>query len=398
MIKKEFLLKIFGPASMQRWNDKIRPVELTELDKQAHKMIIAYMLGKFEEEKEDEEINWIKIIEGGLFEFLQRLVITDLKPQLFYRIKEDQGKYNQLNEWVYEQIDPAISPLGTEFCERFRNYLFDTNENLNKRILGAAHFYATKWEFDIIERTNPNGYEITDIKNRLQTKQEEYYDLKGIQRLALYPNLRNFVDLCGQLRFQVRWSHLHRYPRTSVLGHMLIVAILSYLFSLQMGACEKRCINNYFTGLFHDLPEALTRDISHPVKRAVSGLDQLIQEYEKEEMGESVFELIPKGWHQDIEMYTQDEFESTVNIDGKRKTKSSSDEISENFNQDKYDPRDGEIVRASDDLAAFVEAYLAIENGITSRDFQEAKNSLREEYGERTISGIKFGKIYEDFS
>lgn len=395
MIRKGLLLRIYGPASMQRWNDKIRPVELTELDKQAHKMIIAYMLGKFEED-EHQEFSWIKIIEGGLFEFLQRLVITDLKPQLFYRIKEDQEKYKQLNQWVYEQIEPAISPLGDGFCKRFKDYLFDQSENINRRILGAAHFYATKWEFDIIERANPNGYEIPQIKTRLQKKQEEYYDLKGIQQLALYPNLRNFVDLCGQLRFQVRWSHLHRYPRTSVLGHILIVATLSYLFSLEIKACKKRCINNYFSGLFHDLPEALTRDISHPVKRAVSGLDQLIKEYEVEEMGESVYRLIPKEWHLEIEMFTQGEFESIINIEGRRKVKST-EEISQSYNQDKYNPRDGEIIRAADDLAAFVEAYLALENGITSHDFQEAKRSLRNKYQDKIISGIKFGEIYKDF-
>lgn len=396
MIRKGLLLKIYGPASMQRWNDKIRPVELTELDKQAHKMIITYMLGKFEED-EREEFSWIKIIEGGLFEFLQRLVITDLKPQLFYRIKEDQEKYKQLNQWVYEQIEPAISPLGDGFCKKFKDYLFEQSENINRRILGAAHFYATKWEFDIIERANPNGYEIPQIKTRLQKKQEEYYDLRGIQQFALYPNLRNFVDLCGQLRFQVRWSHLHRYPRTSVLGHILIVAILSYLFSLEIKACKKRCINNYFSGLFHDLPEALTRDISHPVKRAVSGLDQLIKEYEVEEMGESVYRLIPKEWHSEIEMFTQGEFESIINIEGRRKAKST-EEISQSFNQDKYNPRDGEIIRAADDLAAFVEAYLALENGITSHDFQEAKRSLRNKYQDKIISGIKFGEIYKDFT
>jgi len=44
MIRKAFLEKIFDAANMQRWNDKIRPVELRELDKQAHKMIIAYFL------------------------------------------------------------------------------------------------------------------------------------------------------------------------------------------------------------------------------------------------------------------------------------------------------------------------------------------------------------------
>ena len=78
MIRKAFILKLFDAALMQRWNDKIRPVELVELDKQAHKMIIAYILGKCEEE--NQPINWTEIIEGGLFELLQRLVITDIKP------------------------------------------------------------------------------------------------------------------------------------------------------------------------------------------------------------------------------------------------------------------------------------------------------------------------------
>ena len=35
------LLKIYEAASMQRWNDQIKTVEFTELDKQAHKMIVA---------------------------------------------------------------------------------------------------------------------------------------------------------------------------------------------------------------------------------------------------------------------------------------------------------------------------------------------------------------------
>ncbi|MGZ3608406.1 MAG: HD domain-containing protein, partial [Syntrophales bacterium] len=84
MIRKALILKIHDAASMQRWNDKIRPVELRELDKQAHKMVISFILGKFEEE--NPEFNWIEVIEGGLFEFLQRIIVTDLKPQIFHRI------------------------------------------------------------------------------------------------------------------------------------------------------------------------------------------------------------------------------------------------------------------------------------------------------------------------
>ena len=151
--------------------------------------------------------------------------------------------------------------------------------------------------------------------------------------MMLHRRLRNFIDLCGQLRFQLRWSYLHRIPKTSVLGHMLIVAILSYIFSLEIGACPKRCYNNYFTGLFHDLPEVLTRDIVHPVKKSISGLDSLIKEYEKQRMEEKVYGLIPRSWHDEIRLFTEIEFKSVVTCGGERVEKTS-DEISEHFNED----------------------------------------------------------------
>ncbi len=391
---KEFILEIFSAAAMQRWNDKIRPVELKELDKQAHKMTIAYFLGKFEESKNG--FNWLEVIEGGLFEFLERLVITDLKPQIFNRIKEDRKKYEELTKWVYQKLEPVISPLGQEFVERFRHYFSSTDNTLNKRILSAAHFYATRWEFDIIERANPSGYEIPSIKGFLQQKQERYYDLAGIQQLALFEKYRNFIDLCGQLRFQYRWSHINMIPRTSVLGHMLIVAVLSYLFSLQIGACPKRCFNNYFTGLFHDLPEVLTRDIISPVKRSIEGLDSLIKAYEKEQMDKEVFNLIPREWHNEMKMFTEDEFSSIAIVDGKA-LKTDTAAISLGYNEDRFNPRDGAMVKAVDDLTAYVETYCSMESGVKSSDLMEARRSIKEKHKETIIGNIDFPALFAEF-
>ena len=393
MIRKPLLLKVYDGASMQRWNDKIRPVELIELDKQAHKMIIAYVLAKFEE---SDGFSWSELIEGGIFEFLHRLVLTDLKPQIFYKIKEDRARYDQLNKWVYQQLEPVLSPLGSDFSTKFRDYFRNARENINNRILSAAHFYATKWEFDIIERTNPNGYEIGEIKRNLESQQEKYYDLKGIQQLALYSNLRNFIDLCGQLRFQTRWSHIHRVPKTSVLGHMLVVAILAYLFSLEIKACPRRGYNNFFTGLFHDLPEVLTRDIISPVKRSIKGLSRLIKRYEKKRMEEEVYHLIPKEWHSEMRMFTENEFKSIVTVKG-RIQKRRSDEINKRFNQDLYNPKDGEIVEGTDHLAAFMEVFLAMENGINTPELEKARNAIKSRYEGKRVGGIRFGEIYADF-
>ncbi len=394
MIRKALLYKIYDTANMQRWNDKIRPVELLELDKQAHKMVIAFLLGKFEEQ--DPAFDWIRVIEGGIFEFLQRAVLTDLKPQIFHKIREDRDRYARLNEWVYEQLSPVISPLGNAFVERFRTYFENPETDVNRRILDAAHFYATKWEFDIIERINPEGYEIPEIRRSMDVKQEEFYDLKGVQQMMLHRGLRNFIDLCGQLRFQLRWSYLHRIPKTSVLGHMLIVAVLSYIFSMEIGACRKRSCNNYFTGLFHDLPEVLTRDIVHPVKKSIGGLDSLIKEYEKECMEKEVYGLIPESWHEEIRLFTEIEFASVVTCEG-RWVEKTSDEINAYFNEDTYNPRDGELVQAADHLAAFLEAHLAQANGMRSPEFNRTTTSLMEEYRTKVVAGLRLGEIYADF-
>ena len=394
MIRKALLLKIFSAAYMQRWNDKVRPVEFVELDKQAHKMVAAYFLGKFEEKTEG--FDWIEVIEGGLFELLQRLVITDLKPPIFYKIKSDKEKYRKLNEWVFTEIEPIISPLGTDFSDRFRGYFGPSGESVNRRVLAAAHYYATRWEFDILERANPDGYEISSIRDNLRRKQEEYADIKGMAALKADGRYRSFLDLCGQLRFQIRWSNLHRIPRTSVIGHSLYVALLTYLFSLESGACRRRRINNYFTGLFHDLPEVLTRDIISPVKSSVEGLSDLIKEYEKEQMDKEVYGLIPRSWHPEIRLFTADEFSGVVTVNGRRR-RVSSEEIGKKYNYDRFNPRDGQLVKAADGLAAFIEAHVAINNGSQSPEFQVAKMAFRERYGRASIAGINIGEIYADF-
>ena len=395
MIRKALLLKLFDAAYMQRWNDKIRPVELIELDKQAHKMVIAYSLARFEEEAGN-AVSWQKMIEAGIFELLQRIVITDLKPQIYYKIKADTRKYRQLTEWVYRELRPVISPLGKAFCKRYQEHFHEREGEIEKRILSAAHFYASRWEFQILERANPGGYEIDDIREDLDKKVDSFRDLRGVALLSGERRFRNFVDLCGQLRFHSRWAHLHRIPKTSVLGHSLYVAILSYLFSLEIKACSRRCVNNFFTGLFHDLPEVLTRDIISPVKRSVEGLYDLIKEYEKERLDQEVYGLLPKEWHQDFRMFAEYEFDNIVTVDGKPQTVSAQD-IQDKYNDDSFNPKDGELTKRADQLAAFVEAYAGIRNGSTSPDLQYAKVNIRRQEQETQYLGLNFGEIYSDF-
>lgn len=388
--------RFYEAASMNRWNDHIRPVELTELDKQAHKMVIAYVIAKFEESDRDIVINWQNLIEGGIFEFLHRTILTDIKPPVFHKMMEEKEK--ALNKYVIEQLDGDMNGLGGNFKENFKKYFFDHNySKIEKRILKAAHYMATNWEFKIIYHTSPFIYGIEETKESIENQIEDHYDLIGVQKISLEKKSFGFIDLCGQLRFQERWAHSPRVPKTSVLGHMYIVAITSYLLSLDNKCCQKRLYNNFFTGLFHDLPEVLTKDIISPIKTSVKGLEGIIKDYEEDQMKNRLLPLLPVSWRKEMRYFTQDEFENKIKIDDNIINGVSFAELNNLYNKNEFYPLDGRIIKACDKLTAFIEADISIKHGITSKHLEEGRKNIYEKFKDKNVSGIDFGRLFKYF-
>jgi putative hydrolase of HD superfamily len=328
---------------------------------------------------------------------LHRIILTDIKPPVFHKMMDEKGP--ELNEYVLERLEPEIAQVGGDFVDRFRLYLFDDSyARREKRILKAAHFLATHWEFNIIYRVCPFVYGIEKIKNEIEDQIEDHNDLYGVQRLTLSRKTSGFVDMCGQLRFQRRWSQSPRIPETSVLGHMLIVAILTYLSLRDQGAKDHRLVNDFLAALFHDLPEVLTRDITSPVKAAVEGLEDIIKDYEKQQVEERLLPLLPHGWHQQIRYFTEAEFDNRVMLDGEVRTGLTVDQIGEQYDEPEYEPIDGEIIRCCDHLAAFIEASLSIQHGITSKHLTEGLDRLMKSYRERQVGKIDFGAVFRAFA
>ena len=119
MLNKVFVEFLYEAAHIQRWNDHIRPNGFTELDKQAHKMMILYVLAKYEEQDHQAKLNWRVLIEGGIFEFLHRIVLTDIKPPVFHELMRVHGK--KLNSWVYEELLQWIPDLDRKIIWK-RNF------------------------------------------------------------------------------------------------------------------------------------------------------------------------------------------------------------------------------------------------------------------------------------
>lgn len=391
-LNKKLLERIFTSASIRRWNDKAVPLDFVELDKQAHKVILAYIFAKYEE-NEGRSINYTKLIRQFLFEFFERIVLTDIKPPVFHKLKSAHGK--ELAAFVAQSLANELQ--GFNFFHSMQSYLAEKNDDLETKILQAAHFYASKWEFDIIYHFNPKLYDIENIKAIIDSQTEGFYDLVGMKNLYLYQDIKELVGMFAELRFQKRWSQTPRIPQTSVLGHMLMVAICAYLLSVNLNVCEKMQINHFFGGLFHDLPEVLTRDIISPIKRSVKGLDSFIKGIEKEEMEAKILSKLPHFIRNDLIYWTEDEFANRYKESDKVVFANDINQLLIQFNHDKYMPVCGELLKFCDKLTAFLEARISIAHGVSSPDLVNGAKALYGDLLQKEILGVNIGLIVQDF-
>jgi putative hydrolase of HD superfamily len=367
---------LFNTASIERWNDLPRPFKFVELDKQAHKMIIAYILAHYEK-----EVDFIKLINLGIAGILYRAVLTDLKSPVYYYLRKKKGK--ELDEFVINNLKNCVDEEILEFLKIYNN-----TDCIEKRIITAASYIASKWEFDFIYRFAKNTYGIEEIKNTLENELEDYFDLEGVRVLFLKRKAYDFISLCGNLRFQKRWANTPRVPETSVLGHMLFVAIVAYLFTKEYGGNKNKIYYNFFTGLFHDLPEALTRDIIAPVKQGVEGLEEILKEYENMLIEEKIIPLAPKPIRKELKVLITEEFvNKLITNDWYKKV-----DVAEDLLGTKG--IDGSLVKAADHFSAFVEASMSIKHGIKSPELLNAVKYLIEKYRNKKIYSIEFKKYF----
>lgn len=134
MISRGLIERIFSAFSIERWNDHPRPLSLTEMDKQAHKAVIAVsiacsmdgMAGKLPE-----------VVEGLVYGFLQRAVLTDMKPPVFYWLMETSKP--AVDDFVLKTLEKDTGALEGDFHRAFGDFLVSGPADAEvERVLGAA--------------------------------------------------------------------------------------------------------------------------------------------------------------------------------------------------------------------------------------------------------------------
>ena len=406
MLNKEFILRLFEGFSIQRWNDLVRPFELVEMDKAAERMVVAYIIGKYEEAA-GKKVDWTWIIYASIFELLKKIALCDIKSPVQRMIRNQfPREYVKLNEWVLKQYKDIIS--DNDFFSEFTLYIgrtagnFPMPEDLKfaANILRAAHKFSTLRELEMIACVNEEE-RISKIRHDLNEDIQEFLDLRGMQLLVTRQRPFDFVMMIEQLRFQTRWNQTPRVPHTSVLGHCYFVAVMTILLMRETGQklCPKRLFNDFFSALFHDLPEAVTRDIISPVKQATDELPNIVKKIEDEIVRTELVPLMDESYVDEIMYFISDEFSNRVklnNEDSDKILRVDWDELNAKYNDDSFSPIDGKTVRLADHLSALIEADSSIKYGITSEHLRSGKENIMNLYAPKlSINGIEIRKIFD---
>lgn len=400
-MEKDLVLKIFEGFSIQRWNDLIRPFDLVEMDKAGEKMVLAYIIGKFEEKK-GHKIDWVWMIYASLFDLLRKISLCDIKAPVQQMLKNEfKEEYLRLNKWVLNQYKDMIpdSKLFSEFTiytgQKADSLPLAANLKRSLMVYNAAHKYSTIREMEMIAPVN-EAARLSNIKTALEKEIQQYLELEGLQKLMTHQKEFDFLLKIEQLRFQTRWNQTPRVPATSVLGHCFYVAIMTLLLGRESNPkmCKKRIVNNFFCALFHDLPESVTRDIISPVKQATDELPNIVKKIEDEIVKKELVPLMDDYFVDEVMYYTNDEFSNRVLIDGKVRAVSW-EELNEKYNSEEYNPIDGRLVRICDHFSALMEADISIKHGITSKHLISGREGTINHYKEgEIISGINVHEFF----
>ena len=403
MISQKLALKIFEGFSIQRWTDLVRPFDMVEMDKAAEKMVLAYIIGKFEEER-GEAVDWNWMIYASLFDLLRKIALCDIKAPVISMLKREYTEeYYRLNEWVLNQYKALLSDdLFSKFTiytgQKAGSYSIPEKSRTAARVLSAADKFATLRELQMLSVVN-EPERIEEVYTELMADLQKFLDMPGLQMLMTHQKPYKFIMKVEQLRFQVRWNQTPRVPKTTVLGHCYFVAIITLLLCMECGVevSDKRLVNDFFTGLFHDLPEAVTRDIISPVKQATDELPNIVKKIEDEIVNKELVPLMEDFYSKELMYFISDEFANRITTNDFSSKEVSFEELNSLYNDDKYFPIDGKIVRIADHLSALLEADISIKHGITSSHLELGRAGMLKAYKKGSlINGIDVGKLFEE--
>ena len=259
-----------------RWNEFAcpGPDKFTILDREALKLIFAIFLSQ-----ENKKIDIRKIIQISFASFIRKLILTDIKNSVYEQLKKYSGF--EINRYIVNCVEQNYKFLiDDEIFNYIKNY--DNLHTKEKILIDVASNIVTSYELKLLKPLNNNNFEFKKIENSFKKSQNKLKKFKEYKYyLRKYNQYKKIFDVINNLRFQKRGIRLSLINNFSILEHLYITSFIGYNFAKYSSKDLDKSILFALILLFHDIPEALTRDIISPVKKANIEIDKAVENIEK---------------------------------------------------------------------------------------------------------------------
>ena len=272
--------------NLRRWTNFITEGKYDEISKQALNCNICYVLA-LEAEQNGIPILWERFPKIAIYRAFQKAYVNYDTPEHILKEICDLGEI-PFEKAFGEVTEKTIAELTDE---SFASWVKEGCGTTEERIYKAATKIATFLELKELQGHMNGGY---------ATKYEEV-----VKSMGKYEDIPGFITLSdteggyfkvfraiSKLRNQNRWAAYSYLVDCSVLGHLFDTAVFAYLMTLEKGETEAVATKCFFMGIFHDVPEAFTRDIPSPIKDKIPGFRDLTEEYELMMMERNVYPFL----------------------------------------------------------------------------------------------------------
>ena len=305
------LTEVFGRLNnLRRWTHVITEGRYDEISKQSLNCIITFILAKEAEKNGMKEVRWELFPRIAMYRAFQKVYVNYDTPERILQEICELGHldYKKTSDDVTHQI------ISEKTSEEFYNWIYEGCETFEERLYKAGTKIATFVELKELQRSINGDYQ--ERYNEVVNEMRKYRDIYGFNTLSDPEGdyFEVFKDF-SKLRNQNRWAAYYYLVDCSVLGHLFDTAIFAYLMALENGESEDVATKCFFMGIFHDIPEAFTKDIPSPVKDKIPNFRSLTEQYELKMMEKHVY---PKVSPEVREALQDVMFETDENIRFKR--------------------------------------------------------------------------------
>ena len=271
---------------LRRWTGAMTDPRYDEISKQEFNCMFAYLLS-LEVEHRGEVVNFVRLIKCAIYRAYQKAFLFYDTPEHIYR------EICKCGNIPYEKVmrETTHKIIAREAGEDFACWVEECVGSFEQSIYAAATKLVTF--FEVKENQLEFNGDYADTLLATHKALEGFDWISGFKEMYTSKDYLAVFKETSKLRNQNRWASYAYRIEAAVSGHHYDTAVFSFFNAYNMYG-EEEAVRQFFIGIFHDIPEAYTRDIPSPVKDMICGFRKASEEYERQQMEKHFYPLLPE--------------------------------------------------------------------------------------------------------